>query len=200
MPTPCFSDTDCIALAFDPLTGLVATPILKENGGIVCTPDGLSTENFYATMYAANSGAPTHNASGGFQKVGAGGGVLTWASDADVYPGVSPQVNIATGVITIRQDGLYEVFGSILITSITPGKLVGVDVRKNGAAFLRNVNTNGRSAGNMSGISNVSQIVKLLNTDTLELFCFQDDAASEAYDVTVPVNNRLSIRHVGPFA
>jgi len=100
MPVPCFSDTDCIQLAFDAIDGLTATPILDPEGGLVCTPGvGLGIEVPHARAY--RSAAATHTDSNGFQAIAFD--VQSWDNDGIFTP--------TSANFTINTPGLYSVMG-----------------------------------------------------------------------------------------
>src|SRR5207253_10047048 len=71
-------------------------------------PPRQSTLFPYTTLFRS-SGSPTHSSSANWQKVGSGGGTLTWVSAFDRRPdGISAQVDIATNKrIDIRKDGVW---------------------------------------------------------------------------------------------
>lgn len=152
---------------------------------------------YVASMYAANSGAPTHTSSGGWQKVGSGGGTLTWTSEIDKRPsGVSAQVDTATNKrIDIRKTGLYRVGYSVGFSALADGKTFSPAVYKNGALIIEH-NQRVGSAG--TPISNGSRIVSLTSGDYLELYAWQDDSASEAYYVANSSDTFLQAEYLGP--
>jgi len=152
---------------------------------------------YIASMYAANSGSPTHTSSGGWQKVGSGGGTLTWTSEIDKRPsGVSAQVDTATNKrIDIRKTGLYRVGWSVAFDAMTDGKIVASAVYKNGSGVAQARVNNGASTGaETSG----SKILSLTSGDYLELYGYQNDSVSEAYNVGASYANYLQAEYLGP--
>lgn len=140
---------------------------------------------YAAGMYLANSGAPTHTSSGGWQKVGSGGGTGTWVSYFDVRPsGVSAQVDTATNKrIDIRYSGLYQLTWSATFNAITDGKVLDSAIYKNGVLLC--------GAPEDTGVAHVmstkaSFTAPLVSGDYLELYANQNDSASEAYFTTDP--------------
>lgn len=151
-----------------------------------------------AAMYVANSGSPTHNSAGNAQKVGAGGGTVTWTSSFDVRPnGVSAQVDTATNKrIDIRRTGVYLVEGVITFGAIADAKPYGVSIYQNGAEVgLRDDRTSG--VANIA-TSRCSALVSLTTGDYLELYAYHNDGATEAYSTTYAHYNGLKTTFVGP--
>jgi hypothetical protein len=156
----------------------------------------LAPSIYCASMYLANSGAPTHTSSGNFQKVADGGGTDTWTADYDYRPtDISAQVDTATNKrIDIRRSGLYLVTASIRFSAVTTGR-IGCQVFVSGAATLTDLRTNGAAAGTTAS---VSQAIKLDSGQYVELYAFQEESASEAYHITSPYGCRLSVTLIGP--
>lgn len=166
----------------------------SQAAGVAWTPWGVP---YMASMYVANSGAPTHTSNGGWQKVGSGGGTVTWTSEYDKRPpGASAQVDTATNKrIDIRKTGVYIVTAAVELSSISAAKLVAVAAYKNGAAALQSRITTG--AAFPSG-AHLSAPLVLTSGDYLELYAYQNDSASEAYDTAVASYNRLTVTYLGP--
>lgn len=152
---------------------------------------------YYASMYVANSGAPTHTSSGGWQKVGSGGGTVTWTSEFDVRPaGVSAQVDTATNKrIDIRQSGIYLVSAMVMFSSISDAKTSGVAIRVNGSEYAQGFYGNGKAD---LAAPHVTIPLSLTSGQYVELFAYQEDSASEAYLVSGTFRNRLSVMYIGP--
>ncbi len=152
---------------------------------------------YVASMYAANSGSPTHTSDGGWQKVGSGGGTLTWTSEIDKRPsGVSAQVDTATNKrIDIRKTGLYRIGYCVTFSSLAAGSSYGVAAYKNGS---RSASVHG--AIGTTGFIQVpgSRVVSLTAGDYLELYAYHDDSASEAYWVTESGGTYLQAEYLGP--
>jgi hypothetical protein len=148
-------------------------------------------------MYAANSGAPTHTSDGGTQKVGSGGGTLTWVSEFDVRPGgYAAQVDTTTNKrIDIKYDGLYWVRGSVGWTSLADGTICAVYVYKNGAACSEHTGALGFASGYYL---HTEKVVSLAAGNYLELYANQNDTASEAYAVSSSHITYLQAIYLGP--
>jgi len=138
---------------------------------------------YVASMYAANSGSPTHTSASEWQKVGSGGGTLTWTSEIDKRPsGVSAQVDTSTNKrIDIRKTGLYQVSWSVQFSSIKDAKRYASAVYKNGTQATQAIATSG-VATTVSAVG--SRVLSLTSGDYLELYAFQSDSSIEAYEVT----------------
>lgn len=155
------------------------------------------TSPYYAMMYAANSGSPTHTNSGGWQKVGSGGGTLTWTSAYDIRPsGVSAQADTATNKrIDIRKTGVYQIEWCVGFGGISDAKKVFSGVYRNGSQFVITSTTPGV-------VSDVylrgSAPAALTSGDYLELYAWQNDSASEAYAVSVSLAVMISVQYIGP--
>jgi hypothetical protein len=135
---------------------------------------------YAAGIYLANSGSPTHTSSANWQKVGSGGGSATWTAWADLRPsGVSSQVDTANGILTIRRSGIYVVIGAASFSSISDAKIVAAGMYLNGSRRLSPTITTGVTSPPriyFSGMFNFAQ------GDDIELYAYQNDSASEAYD------------------
>lgn len=153
--------------------------------------------SYSAAVYLANSGAPTHTSNAGWQKVADGGGTDTWTSAWDVRPsGVSAQVDTATNKrIDIRKTGLYLVTASVRFSAISADKTVGVGVYVSGVQTIIEARTTSVAA---TPNVRVSEVMSLSSGGYLELYAYQSDSASEAYDVSLTHNNRLSATYIGP--
>lgn len=151
---------------------------------------------YVASMLVANSGSPTHTSNGGWQKVGSGGGTVTWTNDIDKRPsGVSAQVDTSTNKrIDIRKTGLYRVNWSVCFTSIADAKLVASGVYKNGSIITQASDVQGAAS---QAICNGTQILSLTSGDYLELYAYQADSASEAYYTGSPTLNFIQIEYLG---
>ena len=184
-----------------------ALPVKKLKGGDpgqVATTDadgnvgwGDLPGTYVASMYAANSGSPTHTNNGDWQKVGSGGGTLTWISEIDKRPsGVSAQVDTSTNKrIDIRKTGLYRVNFSVLFSTITSKKLVYASVYKNGTQAAVAISIpGGTDAVQALG----TRILSLAAGDYLELWAYQNDSASEAYQVAQSYYVFLQAEYLGP--
>jgi hypothetical protein len=155
------------------------------------------TTPYYAAMYLANSGSPTHTTSGTEQKVGSGGGTATWTASHDIRPtGVSAQVDTATNKrIDIRKTGVYLVTASVGFSAISDAKAVSVAVYTNGTRIAL-------AAGAVGAL--VTPVVPLVfpgsftSGDYLELYANQNDSASETYFTGLATACMLSIQYVGP--
>lgn len=174
----------------------VSGEILKTVSGITDW-SGIFPGAFAASMYAANSGAPTHTNNGGYQKVGSGGGTLTWTSEFDVRPsGYAAQVDTATNKrIDIKYSGLYQISWGGAFTAITDGKIMDWSVYKNGAQLFGMGLTNGVAA--TPGVK-VSRVAALSSGDYLELYAYQNDSASEAYYTPSQYSPYLQVFYLGP--
>lgn len=163
------------------------------------TPLVVAGTMYAAAMYAADSGSPTHDSSGAWQKVGAGGGTLTWASAFDTRPaGTSAQIDAATNKrIDIRKDGLYLVTGSIRFDTIADGKIIGTSIYIGGAAGPTQVNPAAGAAGGAPS-ARVQDVVSLASGNYLELYAYQDDSGSEAYRTSTQYTIRLSAVYLRP--
>jgi len=150
---------------------------------------------FAASMYLANSGAPTHTSASAWQKVGSGGGTATWVSEFDVRPsGVSAQVDTTTNKrIDIRATGVYLVTASVAFASIAAGALIGVSYGKNNA-------TAPYIAGPMGGTNEcaiqITDVVTLTAGDYVQLLAYQTDSASEAYTVAAGRSCRIAVQYI----
>lgn len=157
-----------------------------------------NTQSYVASIYLANSGAPTHTSSGGWQHLGGGGGTDTWTLEADTRPtGVATQCDLTSGAarLVCRKTGMYYVDARIRFTSITDAKGVGIAIYKNGADVLRSVDTTGAA---VAGSSQVNGLLYLEAGDYVEPFGFQNDSASEAYDTGSSFFNKISMAYIGP--
>lgn len=176
----------------------VAGKTLRSDGTDAVWDDAAGS--YVAHMYAAASGSPTHTNNGGWQKVGSGGGTLTWTSEFDKRPsGVSAQVDTATNKrIDIRKTGLYRIDGGVYFNTISDGKIVGIQIRKNGSAtpVAQALLNTGVASGDLT--PRVSQLVSLASGDYLELWAFQNDSVSEAYVVGTMNNVFLTAEYLGP--
>lgn len=174
--------------------GSIPAALASAHGNVTWTE---RTTPYYAAMYAANSGAPTHTSSGGWQKVGSGGGTLTWTSAFDIRPsGVSAQVDTATNKrIDIRKTGVYRIAWSVAFTSITDAKVCYSAVYRDGSQLVASSSLNGVAG---PPILHGQYMVSLTSGSYLELYANQNDSASEAYDVSNNSRNYLSIEYIGP--
>jgi hypothetical protein len=155
--------------------------------------------NVYAArMYAANSGSPTHNSTGNYQKVGSGGGTLTWTSAFDIRPaGVSAQVDTATNKrLDIRRAGLYRVGIGV---GGNPGidKYLAAAVYKNGALAEGPFNIF-PSPISQSLVVGASSIVNLSVGDYLEPYASQNTGGSMSYFVTGSYATFIEFEYLGP--
>jgi hypothetical protein len=148
-------------------------------------------------MYLANSGAPTHTSSGGWQKVADGGGTDTWTAAFDYRPaGTTAQVDTATNKrIDIQRSGLYLVTASIRFAAITDAKSIGCGVYISGAQGPLDVRTTGVAA---VPTARITEAISLTSGQYLELYAFQNDSASEAYQTGLAYDNRLAAVLIGP--
>jgi hypothetical protein len=103
----------------------------SQAGGVGWVP---AAGSYVASMYAANSGSPTQTLNGDYQKLGSGGGTLTWVSEIDKRPaGVSAQVDTATNKrLDVRASGLYDVKWSVIFATFSDGRASGAAIYKNG--------------------------------------------------------------------
>lgn len=151
---------------------------------------------FYASMYVANSGAPTNTSDGGWQKVGSGGGTATFVAECDVRPhDAAAQVDVAAKVLTIRQSGMYLVMAKVTFAALTNTSDSRCGVYVNGALIEQEGLTSNDTGGVVA--RGMASLMELNDGDDLELYGWQDDTASEAYDVSSRQNNRLSVVLVG---
>lgn len=152
---------------------------------------------YYAKMYAANSGSPTHTNNGGAQKVGSGGGTLTWTSDFDIRPsGVAAQVDTSTNKrLDVRKTGVYLVQGAVYFTSLTDGKTAAVNIYVNGTGNL--IFEHKIIGATSDTYVSASRLYKLNSGDYLELYAYQNDSVSEAYFPGTKLIY-LSMLYVGP--
>lgn len=157
----------------------------------------LAPSVYCAAMRVANSGAPTHTSSGGWQKVGSGGGTATWSSSWDNRPtGVSAQVDTATNKrIDIQREGIYLVTAAVGFTALTDAKLFGVAIYVDGAVAAQEQRY---TAAAGTYITRISEYIRLTAGQYLELYAYQNDSASEAYLVTNEYYCRLSMALIGP--
>lgn len=155
---------------------------------------------YYAKMYAANSGSPTYTGVGGaFQKVGSGGGTLTWTSEFDIRPsGVSAQVDTSTNKrLDVRKSGVYLVQATVCFASISSGKSYALNVRQNTTNYaLYDERTSGATS---TAYLHASELLTLANGDYLELWAATNDSSSEAYAPGTKLIY-LSMMYVGPSA
>lgn len=179
----------------DVVNGSVITSDTGSTGGITWKQ---GPGSYVAGMYAANSGAPTHTSAGGYQKVGSGGGTLTWTSFFDKRPsGASAQVDTATNKrLDVRATGLYRLHGRVSFNSIAAAKSTGCSIYVDGASIgMVSLSSMGVLG---SVIHNASGIVSLTAGQYIELFAYQDDSASEAYIVSSPHFCSLQFEYLGP--
>jgi hypothetical protein len=155
--------------------------------------------SYCAALYLDSTGSPTHTSSGGWQRVsetGGGGGSPAITTDFDVVPsGVTAQVTESTGRITIRKTGLYLVSAAVRFGAIADAKQVGASAYINGAQGPHDVRMVG-VAGTPS--ARACDVVSLASGDYVELYAYQNDSASEAYQVTNKWMNRLAVKYLGP--
>lgn len=149
---------------------------------------------FYAMMKAADSGSPTHTSAAGYQKVGAGGGTLTWTSVFDVRPpGVSAQVDTATNKrINIKQSGVYMVTAGYVLASMGTQSVLAIYV--NGASVHQTIVL--ETTGNPSMRCAIPMV--LASGDYVELYAWQGESASEAYLTSAIYAPWLSVQYIGP--
>lgn len=154
---------------------------------------------YCASVYLANSGAPTHTSSGNWQKVSGGGGTDSWTSEYDIRPaGVGAQVTTTTDAakITIQKAGVYMVTASVAFAAISDAKAVGAGVGKNGSTTPSIANFHTMGVGTEFDAT-VSAPMPLVVGDTLELLAWQNDSASEAYTMTLGAGqNRLTATYL----
>ena len=156
----------------------------------------LAPSSYAAAIYVANSGSPTHNSSGSFQKVSAGGGTATYTAAYDYYPtGGTAQADTTNKRINIQRAGLYLVTACIRFSAITDAKSVGVAVYQTGSARLQQLQSTGATAAIHI---NVTGLIDCVSGDYLELYAYQNDSASEAYDTAGANYNRLTATLIGP--
>lgn len=177
--------------------GCTITSDTTQTGGVKWEANGGS---YTAALYLANSGAPTHTSNGGWQLVHAGGGTDAWTAEWDKRPsGVAAQVNATAGIatITIQKAGVYRVQSCVTFTSITSGKVVAGGVAINGAGNPAAPDV--RHTGATEQITlRTDDLMSLAVSDYLQLMAFQNDSASEAYNVGGgKYSNRLTIEYVG---
>lgn len=174
--------------------GSTITSDISQTGGVGWKQ---GPGSYVASMYAANSGAPTHTVDGGWQKVGSGGGTLTWTSEIDKRPsGVSAQVDTATNKrIDIRATGLYRVEYCVTFNSLAAGSSYGVAAYLNGGRACSVHGTVGTT-----GFIQIpgSRILSLTSGQWLELYAYHDDSASETYWVTESGGCYLQAEYLGP--
>jgi hypothetical protein len=152
--------------------------------------------SYCAAMYVANSGSPTNTSSGSPQKVGSGGGTATYTSEFDERPsGATAQCDTANKQLDVQRDGIYQVSATITFSALASGATAGVLVYVNGAVRLRHQMYIG---GAGSQYVSVSGLLSLAAGDYIELYATQNDSASEAYVVTSPAYNRISMALIRP--
>lgn len=127
MPVPCFSSTDCIQLAFDPVTGLSAEPILVPNdedgvSSLQCTPDGLQVAMHRYRAFATIA-----------QAISSGGDYLNFQTvDYDVG-----FTDAAPSTITIPADGLYLGVAQVTLALLADADLsIKFEVNGGNPAFI----------------------------------------------------------------
>lgn len=173
--------------------GSVITSDTSQTGGVGWTARQTS---HYASMYVANSGAPTNTGNGAWQKVGSGGGTATYVGEWDVYPsGVAGQVDVPGKALEIRTAGVYLITATVAFSALGDATYHGVGVWKEGAQVLQSFGVTGGSNAN---VVTVTAPVACSAGDTLELYAITNDSASEAYLVGSSFNNRLAFQYLGP--
>lgn len=157
------------------------------------------TTPYYASMYVANSGAPTHTSSGNWQKVGSGGGTATWTAVCDIRPsGVSAQLDLTTNKrIDVRKTGIYRVGWCVSLTAITDGKVNASAVYRSGVEAASASAIVGAAA---TPVMIGTKMLSLTSGQYLELYAFQQDSASEAYYVALPHYCFVEMEYIGPAA
>lgn len=150
---------------------------------------------YAAELRVQNSGAPTHNDSGNWQKVGDGGGTETWLANHDVRPsGMTAQVDTANGQIDIQRTGLYLVCWGVAFTTIADGVNVGAAVYLDGAqTFTQQYAVGGAAAPTIT----CSRHASLTAGSYLELYGYQNSGGAEEYTIT-GAKCFLSVKLIGP--
>lgn len=180
-------------------SGLLVAPETGTNWSariMQADPPGTYT----AAMYLANSGAPTNTSNGAYQAVAAGGGTDTWVAEADIRPsGVTAQCDTTTNTakLTCRKDGLYQINAHVNFSTIAADKVSALGVWKNGAQWASASDSVGSGGASGSAIG-FSTVAPLVAGDTLELYAFQNDSASEAYQTALSEGNKISMTYIGP--
>lgn len=158
-----------------------------------------SGQKFAASL--SLSGTPTHTTSGAFQHMGGGGGTDTWTALYDIRPdGFAAQVDTTadTAHLTIPIAGRFLVLGHVWFSSIAAGSLWSLDVFVDGATAGIRQSVPGLSAGAIGGVSGIAVVKTFTAGQQLTPMAFQNDSASEAYDVTNPNNNYIAFEYLGP--
>lgn len=165
--------------------------------GVWSVIGGSIAERYAAGMSVANSGAPTHTSNGGYQKVGSGGGTVTWTSLFDVRPpGVAAQLDLATNKrIDIKYPGIYKLIGRVSILLGTTTSTCNAAVYVNGSN-VGTINGKPQAVAGPTNTVEVNGLYPLVPGDYVELFGYQNESASEGYTVSSSFNNFLEIARV----
>lgn len=157
---------------------------------------------YYAGLYLAIAGAPTHNSSGAWQNVADGGGTDAWTAICDIRPsGVSAHLDTDAndGTITVRKSGVYVISYSVGFISIADQGVIGAGVQINSGDPTKLAAAT-RASG--TGIMRLyrMQIETLTVNDVLSLSAFQASGGSLAYTSGNLRDNYMAIMYIGPSA
>jgi len=154
------------------------------------------TTGFMASMFLANSGAPTHTASGSTQKVGSGGGTSTWTGDYDTRPlGTPAQVDTTNKRLNVRKAGVYRVTARIQFSSLTTPP-IAVVILVNGVAA--GVIYEQAAVATSAPTAIDTQCLVLAAGDYVELGAYQQESASEPYNISARYCNAIQMEYLGP--
>jgi hypothetical protein len=154
-----------------------------------------------AGMYADTGGSPTHNNSGNWQKVGSGGGTLTWLASYDLRPNnVAAQVDLSTNKrLDVRVDGRYQIFHQAYLGGVPNDKTVGSGIAINGTRYEA-TNWPHASDGAVTdmAVNGEPGFHNLTNTNYVELQAYQNSGGNLTYVVAAAWATRIIMKRLGP--